>query len=283
MTPILYLCSGLQSSGSTLVSWCFLQRRDMDGILDGRGDVLPAIPRNLAAPRIWCKFTITSFRLRDMIVRYEADGWQVQPLLVARDVRSAFNSLVTKEYGCNGVTAEEPPLRLRFLRFKDDWQLARAKGWPIIRYESLVQEPERVLRDACAQLGLPWDEGMLSWPKCTKDIAYPCNGNETFQKTRGASFQESVRPDCARLAVQRIPAADLAWLDREFAEFNAELGYPLAAPSASAEAMLVPRFENTRRYRHLCKRLRRGNRLAWLIPSMRTDWDDVYLKSIGWR
>ena len=30
---ILYLCAGLQSGGTTLISWCFLQRSDMDGIL----------------------------------------------------------------------------------------------------------------------------------------------------------------------------------------------------------------------------------------------------------
>lgn len=287
-TRELYLCAGLQSSGSTLISWCFLQRRDMDGILDGRGDVLPAIPCDLVAPRIWCKFTITAFRLRDMIVRYEADGWQVRPVLVVRDVRSAFNSLVAKEYGCNGVTAEEPPLRLRFLRFKEDWQLARAEGWPIVRYESLLQEPEPVLRDACVQLGLDWDPAMLTWPKRADHIAFPCNGNETFLKTRGETLHDSVRPSLAKVAVDRIPAAELAWLEREFAEYNADLGYPLtvAANGAAADGVLVPRFENTRRYRQLRRRLHRGNRMAWLgklIPSMRTEWDDVYLKSIGWR
>jgi hypothetical protein len=280
----LFLCAGLQSSGSTLLSWCFLQRRDMDGILDGRGDVLPAIPGNLAAPRTWCKFTISAFRLRDMMVRYEADGWQVHPLLLVRDVRSVFNSLIAKPYGNNGVTAEEPPLRLRLLRFKEDWQLAQAEGWPIVRYESLVEQPQTTLAQACDQLGVPWDPAMLAWPKRLADIAYPCNGNETFQRTRAATFGDSVRPELARLAVHRIPARDLAWLEHEFADFNAELGYPLTAEPAAghmAEAQLIPRFENTRRYRHLCRR----NRLAWLghwIPWMRWQWQRVYLKSIGW-
>ena len=34
----LYLCGGLQSSGTTLVSWCFLQRADMNGALDADND-----------------------------------------------------------------------------------------------------------------------------------------------------------------------------------------------------------------------------------------------------
>ena len=283
----LLLCAGLQSSGSTLVSWCFLQRRDTDGVLDARGDVLPAIPHDLGMPHTWCKFTISAFRLREMIVRYEADGWQVRPLLIVRDVRSVFNSLVSKPYGANGVTAEEPPLRLRALRFKEDWHQARAEGWPILRYETLVQEPEPTLRAACAALRLPWDPAMLTWPKRAADMAFPCNGNATFQQTCAGSFGASVRPELARVAVERIGAADLAWLDREFAEFNAELGYPAtpASGTAPADALMVPRFENTRRYRRLCRRLRRAERHAWLgrlLPSLRVDWKQVYLKSIGW-
>ncbi len=33
------LCGGLQSSGSSLISWCFLQRRDTDGVFDANGDM----------------------------------------------------------------------------------------------------------------------------------------------------------------------------------------------------------------------------------------------------
>ena len=47
-TNVLYLCGGLQSSGSTLVSWCFLQRPDMDGVLDADSDLLPVLRREIA-------------------------------------------------------------------------------------------------------------------------------------------------------------------------------------------------------------------------------------------
>ena len=64
----LYLCAGLQSSGSTIVSWCFLQREDMDGVFDARNDVLPVIPE-MKPPRAWCKITISSFRSGEACAR----------------------------------------------------------------------------------------------------------------------------------------------------------------------------------------------------------------------
>ena len=129
----LLLCGGLQSSGSTLFSWCFLQRHDTDGVLDSSNDCLFVFPADLpAAPFLWCKTTIACFRFRHVRCFYEDAGFSVRPLLVARDVRSVFRSLVTKDYGRNGVTAEDPPLRMRFRRFKEDWEEFRAAGWPIV-------------------------------------------------------------------------------------------------------------------------------------------------------
>src|SRR2546421_4373251 len=117
----LYLCAGTQSSGSTLISWCFLQRSDMDGILDADYDVLPRMPEKLSAPLPWCKFTIAAFRFSDVQHHLEDEGWRVRPLLVVRDVRAVFNSLVTKTYGRNGTTADDPPIRLRLRRFPAAW------------------------------------------------------------------------------------------------------------------------------------------------------------------
>ena len=114
----LYLCAGLQSSGSTVVSWCFLQRADMDGVFDARNDILPEVPP-VATPLAWCKITISSFRFSEMKAYYEDEGYAVHPLLVVRDVRAVFNSLLKKHYGSNGITAEEPPLRMRLRRFRE--------------------------------------------------------------------------------------------------------------------------------------------------------------------
>ena len=61
-----------------------------------------------------------------------------------RDVRDTWASLLVKPYGVNGFTAEDPPLRLRFRRFKEDWELFQARDWPILRYESLLENHERL-------------------------------------------------------------------------------------------------------------------------------------------
>ena len=251
----LYLCAGLQSSGSTIVSWCFLQRADMDGVFDARNDILPDIP-DVATPLAWCKITVSSFRFSEMKAHYEDEGFAVHPLLVVRDVRAVFNSILKKHYGSNGITAEEPPLRMRLRRFKEDWELFRDRGWPAIRYETLVVEPTPTLRAAVEAMGLPWDEGMLSWPKQKDQIAAPRHGSPTFRQSLGATFQETVKPSLADLRTGNIPPDDLAWIEREFADFNRAFGYPQHAPPAEASAdsagrerRAVPRWESTRRYR----------------------------------
>lgn len=40
---VLILCGGLQSGSTTLVSYCFLQRADTDGVLDSDNNLLPAL------------------------------------------------------------------------------------------------------------------------------------------------------------------------------------------------------------------------------------------------
>ena len=246
----LYLCAGLQSSGSTVVSWCFLQRADMDGVFDARNDILPDIP-DVVTPAAWCKITISSFRFSEMKAHYEDEGWQVRPLLVVRDVRAVFNSLMKKHYGSNGITAEEPPLRMRLRRFKEDWELFRRSDWPTVRYETLVVEPEPTLKTLVARMGLSWDDGMMSWPKQKDQIAAPRHGSPTFRASLGGSFAETVKPSLADLRVGNVPPEDLQWMEREFEEFNRASGYVehAPAPAKAAEARAVPKWENTRRYR----------------------------------
>jgi hypothetical protein len=226
----------------------------MDGVFDARNDILPEIPA-VSTPLAWCKITISSFRFSEMKAYYEDEGFTVHPLLVVRDVRAVFNSLLKKHYGSNGITAEEPPLRMRMRRFKEDWELFRSNNWPMLRYETLVVEPEATLRKAVDELGLSWDEGMMSWPKQKDQIAAPRHGSPTFRQSLGGSFKETVKPSLADLRVGNVPPEDLEWLEREFEEFNRTSGYvehapaPTTSPREPRETRAVPKWENTRRYR----------------------------------
>ncbi|MBK9029070.1 MAG: class I SAM-dependent methyltransferase [Propionivibrio sp.] len=177
---ILYLCGGMQSSGSTLVSWCFLQRQDLDGVLDMDNAQIHQDFSRVTTDSVWLKMTIGSFRLAELAAMFEAQGWEVRPLLIKRNLTSVVGSLRGKPYGFDGVTGEEPPLCIRLQRYLADLDTAKAKGWPIIDYERLIASPREELAQACSTLGLPWDEGMMTWQKSEASIAYTANGNPTF-------------------------------------------------------------------------------------------------------
>jgi hypothetical protein len=284
-SPNLFLCAGLQSCGSTVASWCFLQRHDMNGVLDGECDLLPHIDLNLGTPNTWYKTTISSFRLSELMCHYQDSGWRVHPLLVVRDVRNVWSSLLTKPYGVNGFSAEDPPLRMRFRRFKDDWELFRARDWPILRYESLVQCPETALRDACRHLDLAWDDAMVSWPKSSGDIADAGRGSESFKQTQGQNLAETLdrytsrkRPD------EPIGGGDLAWLETEFQAFNAENDYPFhvaewAIPD-DGSSIKICSFQEMRRYRWELQR----KPIRWLLDSLGVpdnSLDQRFMKKAG--
>src|SRR5438034_4600993 len=97
----LILCAGLQSSGTTLVSRCFLQRADTNGVLDMPHDTIQVAFEKVAEPIVWCKMTIGAFRWLDVYETYCDLGWQPEPLLGVRDVAAAFSLLLKTEYGFN--------------------------------------------------------------------------------------------------------------------------------------------------------------------------------------
>ena len=251
--PTLFLCGGLQSSGSTLVSWCFLQRADTNGVLDAENDLLPTIDPGIGDPFVWYKTTISCFRLHELVDYYRDQNWEVRPLLVIRDLRECWVSLQRKPYAHNGITAEDPPFRMRVRRFLEDWDLFRRMGWPTLRYESLLEAPEATLRDACRQLQLAWDPAMLDWPKQQSQIADINNGNRNFWITRGKSLTEAIAQYQSHRAARALPDADLSWLNGQFHEFNRDNGYPQWEKRSSTVAgpgvESTPCFESTRRYR----------------------------------
>ena len=102
---------------------------------------------------------------------------------------------------------------------------------------------------------------MARWPKKLEQIADPGFGNETFVLSRGSSLQATIKPSLATIKTEHTPPGDLEWMEREFAEMNAAMGYPEHVPSTANHSLgdrAIPRFENTRRY----ERLRRKYRLS---------------------
>jgi hypothetical protein len=267
----LILCAGLQSSGTTLISYCFLQRSDTNGVLDAEFDLLPALDSRLARPYAWYKTTISCFRLSEIARHYRDAGWDVRPLLVMRDLRAVWASLRKKAYGRNGITAEDPPLRMRVRRFIDDWRNLDAFGAAQLCYEHFLVEPAVTLKRACDQLGIPWREAMLTWPKSPSHVADQSGGNESFWKTRGSSATETIARYPITNPAPRLSAAELHWLETEFQDFNIANGYPLQlnsvtqSPSASDWSEIDrPSFEVTRRYEWENKR----KPLRWLLARL---------------
>jgi hypothetical protein len=249
----LILCGGLQSSGTTLVSYCFLQRADTDGVLDADNDLLPALDPRLARPLAWYKTTISSFRLSEIAEHYRDAGWSVRTLLVLRDLRAMWASLRSKSYGRNGITAEDPPLRLRVRRFIDDWRRAQQFGTALMKYEDFVDSPETTLQRVCTELNVSWDSAMLTWPKPAERIADRRNGNGSFWNSRDACLMQTLARYGTKSDFPALPPVHLQWLESEFRDYNESNGYPLHLDAASVEAAdtidNAPNFESTRRYK----------------------------------
>jgi hypothetical protein len=80
-TRRMILCGGLQSSGTTLVSWCSLQRQDVNGVLDMSHDLIMYSFDRVKEPIVWVKMTIGAFRWLDVYETYRDLGWNPEPLL----------------------------------------------------------------------------------------------------------------------------------------------------------------------------------------------------------
>jgi hypothetical protein len=236
---LLYLCAGTQSSGSTLISWCFLQRPDMDGVLDARFDMLPQMPANLSGSLAWCKFTIACFRMSEVMDYFADEGWEIKPLLVVRDARSVFNSLITKKYGRN--------------------------------YEDLAVDALGTIRKSCQQLGVAYDDAMNTWPKPLEQIADATFGNETFIQTRGGTFEQTVDPSLFKIKTANIPPEDLEWLEHRFAAMNRAMNYPEHVPpqAPATPSRAIPKFENTRRHERYQRKRRLSNSIRKITDAVR--------------
>jgi hypothetical protein len=177
-------------------------------------------------PVFWVKMTVGCFRWLDVFEVYRDAGHDPAPLLLVRDVRAVYNSLVTKCYGFNGMNANDPPLRTRFRRFLQDWQLFVEQGWPIVKYEDLITDERKTLTGLCERLSLPWDEWMLEWPKKKSAILSPFTGNDSFHSWCDGNFADVKKTEKLVLNTDNVPKCELDWLNDTFADYNRHHGYP---------------------------------------------------------
>ncbi len=196
--------------------------------------------------------TIGSFRCVDVAEIYRDMGWSVYPLLVVRDVRYSFASLLEKFYGTNGTTAEDPPLRMRMRRFHEDWQLFKKQNWPILSYERFVEDPINVLNQIVEkEMGLPWDDAMVDWPKSEAEISYMSPGNETCHNAMALANNliSALDPSISTTMPKGIPFSELEWLEETFDDYNKACGYPkhILVDTQPSEMLNSPSFEVTRR------------------------------------
>jgi hypothetical protein len=139
---------------------------------------------------------------------------------------------------------------LRFRRFLRDWELFRSSGWPIVRYEALMEDERGVLQRACRDLGLEWEEGMISWPKPLSAIAYVGEPNKTFARSiQKGSLSASKLSEKAALRIDGLPKTELEWLEDTFSDYCAVHGYPARVPPpADAGDLVAPSYHQTSRY-----------------------------------
>ena len=263
------LCFGLQSGGSTLVSYCFLQRHDLYGVLDWFHDRLPEPPKpaDQEERAWWCKSTVASFRASETIAHVRHAGFETNSFLIVRDVRRVFDSLLGKPYGRNSTTAEDPPLRVRMTRFLDDWRQFRAEGRPILKFEDFAANPEPELRAVCNSLGLTWSEAMVSWPKPKSAVWDGAAGSRTFLASVGANLRESLAPSLVSAPLHRIGRDDVDWLEQQFEEYNAFHGYTQRLGDAEigvlSSGCAAPSIRQAKRY----PSMRARQVLRRLVPS----------------
>ena len=82
---------------------------------------------------------------------------------IIRDGRDVALSYLNVEWGPNNVEDAALEWRRRVTRGRRAGQRLGPRRYREIRYEELVEEPERTVRQLCAFLGLAWDDGLLRY------------------------------------------------------------------------------------------------------------------------
>lgn len=207
------------------------------------GDLLGAVAAAFAdahetTPSVWMEKTPGDELHRDEIVRAYPDARFVQ---LVRDPRATIASI--RGWNASGRPLTSTPEAAVELR--RSLELARSQEgdrYVVVRYEDLVEMPEREMRRVADILGLPWSDALVT-PATT------ANSSVAERRVRGSIHRLSADPN----VLPRVADAIVRALDAEPAR---ALGYDV--PQGSAAVALATRLylSATARARALARGLR---------------------------
>lgn len=196
----IFLLEGLQSGGSSLVSTCFLQHPDANGILDlhhfnNLQGIFKAHRKEILKDFFMfkgkyfvVKFTCGHYNIHEMIESCDFLREKIIPVAITRDPRSVisswlrrFGSLKNVYSGYTGRDGRfwdtEVKPWSRIIRFCEDISWYSKQGYPVVIYEKLCVDPEKTLMAVCDQIGMPYRRDMVTWTKSAHEIFNYSAGN----------------------------------------------------------------------------------------------------------
>jgi hypothetical protein len=194
-------------------------------------------------------------------------------------VDSFFDGDAAAAYARNPILERYVPAIARFLR-------ERPVALVQVRYEEMVAEPERVLGELCAFVGVPFEPGMVEYgraegpaPAAGRGLGDPITvGRETRPTQRnvgrwaGALAQDPVLLAQSREIAERLADADLEW----FGTPGPELRKALAEIVPTGQPAPRPQLTRYALERRLLVTLRRNihhNAFGRLVRRVRTACD----------
>lgn len=144
---------------------------------------------------------------------YENKPDDTKVILLVRDGRGVFSSRLRSGFSRKESLKGWLNTNSRALRFLkpniDDHSLK------IVKYEDLVLEPEKTLRDLCGWAGIEFDPNMVDLSYGERHLV---NGNNTmYKRNKGISLDERWKSE--------LSEEDLDWFIKRAGKLNQELGY----------------------------------------------------------
>lgn len=190
----LRLLIGLQSGGSSLLSYCICRHSKVQGVFDGFHDRLISVNFLEANSINFIKFTCASYSPSEVISYYESAGYAVSAVILTRSLDEVYQSLKTKPYGYSSVYSDFPPLFIRFLRFTSfATGLFNVENQKIkfVDYDEFLKKPRHCLEEILRFYGFSFCPRVIEFYDKDADN-FLTNGNESFKKSIGLNIESTI-------------------------------------------------------------------------------------------